>query len=169
MIGNWYLEKLLRWLVIHKGNDSGAGGLHELHVRRRDVGSSGGVAEAAGGAVTGVAQDSDHRPVVEVRFRLGATRPRRRDRQVAAELTREEDHRVGLRGRENDALEDGDQGGDPNDVVWHVGWWKIEVISVVLSSWRRCWSCLGWTHWQVRYGATKFDIKYQANKITLCY
>jgi len=81
-----YLQKLLRRLVVNEGNNSGAGGLHELHVGGGDVRHAGGVAEASGGAVPGMADDSDDRLVIEVGIRSAAT-----GRRVTAELTREDD------------------------------------------------------------------------------
>lgn len=71
-VETFYLEKLLRRLGIDEGNDTGAGGLNEFDIGGGDVGGAGGVAEAAGGAVAGMADDSDDWLVVEVGVRGGA-------------------------------------------------------------------------------------------------
>jgi len=85
-----YLEKNLGRLVIDKRNDTSTGRFNEFHIRRRNIGSVGGIAEASGGAVAGVAKDTDHRPVVELG--VGRDAPGR----VGVELTREKNRGLGL-------------------------------------------------------------------------
>jgi len=111
LISLFYLQKLLRRLVEDEGNNSGAGGLHELHVGGGNVGDAGGISEAAGGAVPGVADDSDDRLVVETGIGSGAT-----GRRVTAELTREDDRRAD-RGGGKRAEGEGEEEEDPNGVA----------------------------------------------------
>lgn len=67
-----YLFKNFRRVVIDERNNSGSGGFHKFHVRRRNIRRGGGIAESTGGAVAGMAEDSDHRPVEQQRAYFGA-------------------------------------------------------------------------------------------------
>lgn len=61
------------WLSRDEGNNSSTGSLDEFNIRGGDVGNIGSIAEAAGGTVAGVSEDSDNRAVVEIGVRRGAS------------------------------------------------------------------------------------------------
>lgn len=107
-----YLEKNLGRLVIDKRNDASTGRFNEFHIRRRNIGSVGGITEASGGAIAGVAEDPDHRTVVELGLRRDA--PGR----VGAELTREKNRGLGL--GDSELLGVGNEQRDP-EIVPDIG------------------------------------------------
>lgn len=110
----WYLEKYLLWLGINEGNNSSTGSFNEFNIRSSDVRSVSSITEATGGAVTGMADNSDDRLVVEIRVRRGTS-----DRWWdTVELSWEKDFGVGV-GGEKATEEDCDEEEKRNGVVWH--------------------------------------------------
>ena len=128
-----YLSKFLRWLIIDKGNNSGSTGFHEFNIGGRDVRDAGGVAEAAGGTVARVAQDSDHRTVVKVGVRSGATR-RWTQWVIIVEFTRQKNVApLGSSGEK--ACEEGNKEEKTANIVevWHVGEMGAKCVCVWVS------------------------------------
>lgn len=67
-----YFVQNLRRLIVDEGNDSGTSRFSKFHIRSSYVRRISGVAEAAGGAVPRVADDSDDRSEIEIGVWHGA-------------------------------------------------------------------------------------------------
>lgn len=132
MANRRYLEKNFQWFGIDKGNNSSAGRLNEFNVGGGDIRSIGGVGEVTGGAVAGVAEDSDDRPVIEVRV-WGWARGRRQSRVMTGKknlrLRNGGFNGFQKRNQKRNPKQDGGggEGGAANGVFCHIGVREIEI------------------------------------------